>query len=170
MKKEIIILSDQWGKARSDWKEYFQRQLSINHSIQFYDSCDLAGIDASNLDEESIHRKFIEYGIENAVNKLIQYEKKPKIYIGCSVGGLIAWKAGIRGLKIQKLIAISSTRLRLETEKPNCPIQLYFGEFDNYRPKYEWLEKMNCNYEVILGKNHNIYENKKEISKILKGI
>ncbi|MEQ9296969.1 MAG: hypothetical protein RIF33_00325 [Cyclobacteriaceae bacterium] len=167
MEKEIVILSDLWGTSHSHWIRHFRKGISSQYNIKFYDSCELGNIDVANLDEKIRHEQFINFGIQNAVNKLIELEKESKIYIGCSVGGVIAWKAGLAGLRIQELVTISSTRLRKETDKPNCPVRMYFGEFDKYKPDRDWLITINCTCEIIEGGNHDIYNDELVVSEIL---
>jgi len=111
MKQELVVLSDLWGAKRSSWFSYFQKSLKDNYHVQFYDVCDLREIDLSDYRQEHIHQQFVDFGIQRAVTKILELGNKPKIYLGCSVGGVILWKAGLLGLPIEQLIAISSTRL-----------------------------------------------------------
>lgn len=170
MKREIIILSDLWGKKESDWFVHFEQILSDDYKLKFYDSCELGEIDITEYEEKSIHNQFVEFGIEKAANKLLNIEKQPKIYIGCSVGGVIIWKSGLKGLPINKLITISATRLRKEKEKPICPIKTYFGEHDDYKPNSIWFELMGLDCISILKGNHEIYKEKLKITQILKDL
>ncbi|MEL6944601.1 MAG: alpha/beta hydrolase, partial [Bacteroidota bacterium] len=63
-----------------------------------------------------------------------------------SIGGTIAWKAALKGLKIKSLWAFSATRLRYEVERPNIPIQLFFGQKDEYRPSSNWFDRREIEY------------------------
>lgn len=167
MKEEIIILSDLWGINKSEWFVHFERMLSGNYYVKFYDSCKLGEIDLTPYEEKNIHKQFVKCGIEKASNKLLILEKQPKIYIGCSVGGVILWKAGLKGLPVKKLITISATRLRKEKEKPNCSIKTYFGELDEYKPKPTWFELVGKDANKILKGNHEIYKNKLSVAQII---
>jgi len=170
MKKEIIILSDLWGKNKSEWLVQFNETLSPEYKTKFYDSCELGEIDLTLSEEKLIHRQFVNFGIQKAVNKLLRIETQPQIYIGCSVGGVIAWKAGLLGLKMEQLITLSSTRLRMETEKPNCPITMYFGELDKHKPAAKWFESIGCNYKIIEQSNHDIYKDQLVVDQIVENI
>lgn len=167
MKENIILLSDLLGTKDSDWMEKFKRGLSNRYKLKFYDVRVLGGIDTTIEDENEIHKQFVTFGIRKAIKKLTELEPKMKPYIGCSIGGVIAWKAGLEGLKVESLTTLSSTRLRLENEKPNCPIKMYFGESDKFKPGAAWLDQMNCEYEIIKGKGHNFYKDEKIVTKII---
>ncbi len=157
MKARLIILSDLWGKEKSDWLEFYLKKLNSTFQIRFYNSCELAGIDKSDFREHKIHEQFVNGGIDKAVEQLIQKEKGKMNVLSFSVGGIIAWKAGLKGLDIGHLFAISSTRLRNETNKPKCNMHLYFGENDLYMPKDDWFEKMNLKVKIIEKGEHEMY-------------
>ena len=53
-------------------------------------------------------------GIEIAVQTLLNKEKGEIKILAFSVGGTIAWKAALKGLKVSDLVAVSSNRLRYE--------------------------------------------------------
>ena len=82
-------------------------------------------------------------------------------------GGVILWKAALRGLQMEKLIAISSTRLRKETEKPNRPFSLFFGENDVFQPNKEWFNQMGIKGHFITEGDHEIYKNYSTVLEIL---
>jgi len=161
MKPRLIILSDLWGKVRSDWVQYYQESLKTIFDFQYYDCCELVGINRTNLKEETIHSQFVEKGINIAVRKLIELEKEKVSILAFSIGGTIAWKAGLEGLKIESFHAISSTRLRYETNKPNCNIKLYYGNKDNFIPSSKWFENLDVTYEIIKDGDHLIYADEK---------
>jgi len=163
----LIILSDLWGARKSGWLVNFQNNLENKYRVKFYDVCSLGEIDLSDFQEEKLHRQFVDFGIQKAVQNILELEKKPKIYLGSSVGGVILWKAGLEGLPIKKLIAISSTRLRKESEKPNCPLELFFGENDVYKPDDSWFTRMKINAHFIQEGDHDIYKDQFFVSQIL---
>ena len=167
---EIVVLSDLWGTKKSEWFSCYEELISANYKIKFYDSCELGKIDLTKYEEVNIHSQFVEFGIQNAVNKLLETEKQPKIYIGCSVGGVILWRAGLRGLPIEKLVTISATRLRKEREKPFCPVRMYFGETDKYKPDEKWFKQIGIYSKYVIKGNHDIYREKTSILKILKNL
>ena len=165
--KEIVIISDLWGRRRSQWVNNFRELLPGSSEIQFYDACELGLIDLSEYSEDAIHSQFVDGGIDRAVEELIQRESVPKVYIGCSVGGAIAWKAALRGLKVERLVTVSSTRLRYETEKPNCPIDAFFGEFDTHKPGPEWFDRIALEQQTIPRGHHQIYKDRSLIRRFV---
>lgn len=158
MKPRLIILSDLWGKHDANWVKNYSNPLSNYFDIHFYDTCELAEIDTIEYIETKLHQQFVNGGIEKAVINLIEIEKNEISILAFSIGGTIAWKAGIAGLKINKLIALSSTRLRYEEKKPKCNIQLIYGDLDKNKPTQEWLSEMAINTEIIPNVNHDFYK------------
>lgn len=163
MKLKLLIISDLWGFDNSLWINNYAKLLESDFELLFYDACELAEIDTTNLTEKEIHSKFINGGITNAVAKLMSLENEKINVLGFSVGGTIAWKAALNGLNITNLYAISSTRLREESEKPNCKINLVFGEHDQYSPDSNWAKNLNLKLDIIKNGEHEIYKNKKVI-------
>lgn len=166
MKLRLVIISDLWGFENSHWIENYANILSSNFELIFYNSRELAGIDSNIVNEREIHSEFINGGICNAVNKLLELENNEINILSFSVGGTIAWKATLKGLKTNNLFAISSTRLRYETEKPNCNVHLTFGGHDTYRPNKDWAENLNLKIDIITDGEHDIYTK----SNIINGI
>ncbi len=166
MKSRLILLSDLWGKTKADWIQYYHELLDPVFDLQYYDCCELGGIDITNLKEETIHSRFVEDGITMAVERLLELEKGKVNILAFSIGGTIAWKAGLEGLKIEHLQAISSTRLRYETSKPNCSIKLRYGSKDPFIPGQEWFEKMELAYEIIQDGDHLIYTGREFARKV----
>lgn len=158
MKQKLIILSDLWGKQKSAWVNNYIELLSPTFDIVYYDCCALGEIDLTGSLENAIHEQFVNGGIDTAVTNLLEKEKGEVTVLSFSVGGSIAWKAGLKGLNIDNFFAVSSTRLRYETEKPNCPIYLYFGDLDNNRPAFDWFKKLSI-AEFTIRKNdgHELY-------------
>ena len=157
MANKIIIISDLWGSGRSRWVEHFRRILESNYSIQFYDACLLGSVDTRYYDERLIHQQFVEFGIDQAADKLIAQNEINAVYIGCSVGGVIAWRAGLKGLPMKKLITISSTRLRRESQKPKCEVINFFGKEDEYKPEDIWLNSLGFGQSFSIDGGHDIY-------------
>ncbi len=170
MKSKLIILSDIWGIQKSEWINYYIDLLSSDYDIKHYDSCNLGEVETNSLNENLRHQQFVNHGIEKAVKKLIELEKKECDILAFSIGGTIGWKAALKGLKIKNFYAISSTRLRYETEKPDCKIKLYFGEEDDFKPTSDWFEKLHLTNEIIKKGNHQIYTDKKHSIKICESI
>lgn len=157
MKKRLIILSDLWGREKSEWINQYTDLLNDAFETSFYDSCELGKIDKSVYEEKSLHGQFINNGIETAVNTLLDPEKGKVNILAFSIGGTIAWKFGIASNNIESLYCISSTRLRNENIKPNGNIELYYGEDDKFKPQLNWFEKMEVHYDIIKGHGHLLY-------------
>ena len=169
-KQRLLLISDLWGKEKSDWITYYTSILENYFELEYYDSCDLGTIDKSDYSEENLHHQFVNGGIKKAVEQLVKEEEEKGFVsvLGFSVGGFIAWKAGLSGLKIQNLYAISSTRLRYETKKPKGIIELFYGENDNYKPDSNWFEKLELKEHVIQNEEHELYKNKEIAESICK--
>ena len=157
MKPRLIIISDLWGVQRSDWLGNYVERLKDKFEIQYYDSCELGGIDTSVYQQNDLHEQFVHGGIELATKRLFNIEKERVVALAFSVGGAIAWKAGLKGLPIDKLYAVSSTRLRYESQKPLAEIKLIFGEKDAYQPSEDWSRKIGVDIKLVKNKNHEFY-------------
>lgn len=157
MKKRLIILSDLWGRKKSEWLINYTQILRTDFDIEYYDCCELGEIDTSDYIVEKLHQQFVNGGIERAVEKLIELEKNPINILAFSIGGAIAWKFGIESDKIDSLICVSSTRLRYETIRPKGEVNLFFGNHDLFKPQKKWFDSMMLNYEILFHKKHEFY-------------
>lgn len=160
MKPRLIIISDLWGREKSNWVSDYEELLKDKFEIQYYDCCELGGIDKTDYTEENLHSQFVNGGIEKAVENLLKAEKNQINILAFSVGGTIAWKAALQGLNTNSLLAASSTRLRYETKVPDCNIRLYFGERDSSKPDKDWFEKHAIDFEILKNKEHDFYTEK----------
>lgn len=166
-KPRILLLSDLWGYRRDQWVSIFEQALSAQYQIHFLDSTKIAGINEDTQGQESLHQKFIKGGIDKAVQYLIEQKEEYAIIIGISIGGTIAWQALLSGLSAKHLIGISATRLRYEKRKPNCLVDLYFGEEDPFRPDTTWFNKLQLQSTLFAGEGHHIYTKPKIVQQIL---
>lgn len=157
MKERLIIISDLWGREKSEWVINYTRILETKFNIVFYDSCELGQTDVLNYSQEILHKQFINGGIEKAIDKLIEKENHKVNILAFSIGGTLAWKFRLRSDNIKSLVCVSSTRLRNETERPIGNLELYFGKNDEYKPSVEWFENMRLEYEIIPDKGHQFY-------------
>jgi len=164
--KRLIILSDLWGDLKNDWVNYYFNSLKLDFDITYYDCCELGAVDKTVFIEEELHSQLINHGINTAIEKLITLEPDEIDVLAFSIGGTIAWKAALKGLRVSDLYAISATRLRHELRKPSCEINLIYGEKDPFKPCGEWFEKMNLNYNTIKGIGHEVYRDNKNVSKL----
>ena len=157
-KQRIIILSDLWGKEKSGWITYYTSILEDYFDVKYYDSCVLGGIDKSEYSEEKLHHQFVTGGIAKAIKNILKEEKNSIIVLGFSIGGYIAWKASNSGLQMQSLVAISSTRLRYELQKPSGIIELIYGEEDADKPDNSWFEELEIRTNFYNHEGHELYK------------
>ena len=161
--KKIILLSDLWGNERSHWLPHYTSLLEKHFQLSYFDCRELGNLSGEGLSEEELHSRFVNGGIERAVERLLEKESESFAVVGFSVGGYIAWKACLAGFRAEKLIALSSTRLRKETEKPAIELELIYGENDSFRPGSSWFEEMGIEEHILPGEGHELYR-KKEIA------
>ncbi|MCD0468306.1 alpha/beta hydrolase [Flavobacterium sp. JAS] len=157
VKPRLLILSDLFGGKDPEWVKNYTDLLRSKFEIQYYDVLELANINVSNLKETDIHNQFLNDGIDNAVENLLKLERGKVVILGFSIGGTIAWKAALKTLEVSHLFAVSSTRLRYETESPNCKLKLYFGEKDPNKPNLKWFLDLNLTHEILQNQNHQLY-------------
>jgi hypothetical protein len=173
MKRRLLILSDLFGGENPEWIKYYTELLESKFDIQFYDVLKLGEIETSDFNEKKIHNQFLQGGIDKAVENLLYLEKEKVTVLGFSIGGTIAWKASIKGLNISQLIAVSSTRLRFETDIPNCKIKLYFGGKDLNLPDLQWFFDLQISNQFFENQDHQLYLEEKNAlvicNDILKG-
>jgi hypothetical protein len=172
-KPRLLILSDLFGGENPKWIKQYTEIVESKFDIQYYDVLKLGEIDASNSDEKDIHNQFLHTGIDKAVENLLHLEKEKVTVLGFSIGGTIAWKASLKGLNVFQLIAVSSTRLRFETEIPNCRMKLYFGSKDLNLPDLQWFFDMKISNHFFENQDHQLYLEEKNVivicDDILKG-
>ncbi|MCK9254329.1 MAG: alpha/beta hydrolase [Bacteroidales bacterium] len=166
MKNRLIILSDIYGLKNSAWLEDYSNYLNQYFQIKLYDILKLAEIGENISNLKKVHYLFVKNGIDKAVSNLISLETQEIYVLGFSLGGTIAWISGLNGLKIKSLFAVSSTRLRYETEKPKTNIKLIYGEKDEYIPNKNWFLNMDLSAEFVLNQRHEFYKEKKFIKQI----
>ena len=166
MAERLVILSDMWGAKNGLWITSYLGYLQQYFDITYYDIQQLSNVDVTIQTSDNVHRAFVEGGIETGVAHLLKKESEPAHYLGFSLGGTIAWKAGLMGLPMKSLYTVSSTRIRAEEEKPECKTVSLFGDQDVYRPKLDWHEKVGVKSELIKGFGHTMYGDEKIISKV----
>jgi hypothetical protein len=170
MKPRLIILSDLWGIQKSDWIDSYILKLKSKYEIHYYDCCDLAKVDKTENTAHNLHTQFVNGGIEVAVNRLLELERENIDVLAFSIGGTIAWKAEFLGLKINRFYSISSTRLRYETQMPNCNVHLYFGEKDENIPNSDWYSMISVDSTILKNRIHTLYSEKDCIDRICQDI
>lgn len=157
-KPRLIILSDLWGGSQPSWLAYYIALLKNTCQIQYYDCCQLGQLDTHTYTQDNLHQQFVNGGIAKAVKHLLERETEKISVLAFSIGGAIAWKAALHGLELKSLIAVSSTRLRYEKERPNASISLFFGEQDQYKPEEYWFELMDVKPQVFEQARHELYQ------------
>lgn len=155
VKPRLLLLSDLFG-GNPEWIKCYVEILNSKFDVQYYDVLKLANINSSH-DETDIHNQFLNGGMDRAVERLLRLETKRVTILGFSIGGTIAWKAALKGLKTDCLFAVSSTRLRYENELPECSVKLYFGEKDLNKPNLEWFLNLNVSYKSFDDQKHQLY-------------
>lgn len=169
-KPKLLILSDLWGKEKSSWVANYINLLQQKITVIFYDCCELGEINKKEYSEENLHKQFVSGGIETAVQNLLISEKDDVFILAFSIGGTIAWKSTLLGLKTKALFAISATRLRVETEKPATNLSLFYGRNDIFKPDDNWFAALKINKTLFENENHNFYEKPEYATKIAKHI
>lgn len=157
MKTRLLILSDLFGGENPEWVKLYTEILQSKFDIQYYDVRELANISLECITEADIHNQFLNGGIDRAVENLLKLEKEQTAILGFSIGGTIAWKAALSGLKVSHLIAVSSTRLRFETQIPDCKINLYFGKEDLNTPNPKWFSDLKISSHIFESHGHQLY-------------
>lgn len=157
VKPTLIILSDLWGARKSFPFLIFSHLIQERYNIRYYDSAALAEIPPDVQTQNELHQAFVNGGIEKAVANLCRQEPDIQHFLGLSVGGVIAWRYALLQPCVQKLITVSATRLRYETEKPASAIQLYYGAHDPFQPKAEWYKRLKLSASVVADADHELY-------------
>ncbi|GAA4237405.1 hypothetical protein GCM10022291_24120 [Postechiella marina] len=170
IREKLIILSDLFGKEKSDWISVYYELLSDKYDIHYIDSKDLGEITLNTNNKEDIHNLFIAKSITVAVNNLTtKYREKINI-LAFSIGGTIAWKAILKGLNVSNFWAVSSTRIRYETKSPKCKTTLFYGENDTHKPDDNCFTKLKITPVFLKNQDHNMYSNPKVINTICNNI
>ncbi|MCC6448611.1 MAG: hypothetical protein IT215_07985 [Chitinophagaceae bacterium] len=77
---KLLILSDLFGNRNTNWVDSYIDFFKHNFQVQYYECCELAGIDIEKTDKDEIHQQFIGGGIEKAVKKYcIKKKRKLKL-------------------------------------------------------------------------------------------
>jgi len=108
--------------------------------------------------QEERHQFLIDKGVSRAVEWMLEHVTDASI-LGFSVGGTIAWKFAQKKQNIEKLVLVSSTRIRQESNRPDCSIQLIFGEEDEFKPSMKWAKEMDLSLTLIKDNGHECYKN-----------
>jgi len=166
MAEKLLVLSDMWGVKKGLWITSYFGYLQQYYDIEFYDCQQLAGVDEVVGSKENLHKAFVEGGIDTAVNHLLKKVEDDTHVLAFSTGGTIAWKAALRGMPAKSLTLVSATRIRMESEKPNCDIDLLYGGNDSFAPTKEWATKLGLKLNVAPNFGHELYSDEKIIDEV----
>lgn len=153
----LLVISDLWGIESSTWWQYYTSILKEKFEIIELDSRVLANVPNELKAEKDIHQYFVEEGIFKAVNKLSNSSFKTDAILAFSIGGTIAWQSLLKNPNTANLFAISSTRLRNETQNPDIKIHLFYGEEDKFQPEKKWFDQHHITPIIFKGELHNFY-------------
>ncbi len=163
MAERLVVLSDMWGIRKGLWVTSYLGYLQQHYDIVYYDCQELAQINIENETEENLHDAFVSGGIDTAVMELLKKEGNAKSsrYLAFSTGGTIAYKAGLAGLPIKFLYAVSATRIRKEIQKPLFNTRFIYGSNDKFRPTDVWASNLDVELSIMEGFDHNFYSEEK---------
>ena len=170
MANKLVVVSDMWGSKRGLWIASYFGYLQQYFDITFHDCQQLGDIDVPISSEDNIHKAFVNGGIDRAVASLMRKETEPAHYLAFSTGGTIVWKSALKGLPVESLTLLSSTRIRMEESTPDVPMNLVFGECDQHKPDLKWAMKHNVDLKVVPGFGHHLYTDEKIIADICLGL
>lgn len=170
MAKRLVILSDMWGAKRGMWVTSYLAYLQPYFDIVYYDCRQLANIDVPINTREHIYKAFVEGGMELAVNHLLTKETTPAHYLTFCAGGTIAYDAGLKGLPIESLYAVSPIDLQSFKETLDCPVTAVFGNDDSDIPDYLWADDHGITMQCIEKYGHELYSDEKVIAMVCQDI
>lgn len=107
---------------------------------------------------EELYRVLVQGGFDIAAYKVLERFGDAEIGLGYSSGGVVLWKSVLRGLRLSRLVCISSTRLR--DEDPHAmriPTLTAFGDQDVSRPSALWGEGSDLERLLLPGAGHSFY-------------
>ena len=166
MAERLVVLSDMWGAKKGLWITSYLGYLQQYFDIVFYDTRSLADVDTKFCTAENLKKAFLEGGKDMAVAHILRKEEVPSHYLTFCAGGTIAWEAGLKGLPMKALSALSPIDLHLAKEEPACKTTLIYGQYDDDIPGFEWSEKMGVEMEIIPKYGHELYSDEKIIQKV----
>ena len=166
MAERLLVLSDMWGIKKGLWITSYFGYLQQYYDIEFYDVQQLGNLDIPVMTGENIHKAFVEGGIDTAVAHLLKKEKETCHVLAFSTGGTIAWKAGLKGLPMKSLTAVSPTRIRFENQAPDCEINLIYGACDQFKPSMKWAKDVGVEFKMIPNFGHELYSDEKIINDV----
>ncbi len=166
MAERLVVVSDMWGSKKGRWITSYLGYLQQYFDIVFYDSRELAHMETNISSSEEIYSAFVNGGMDTAVSQLLAKEKEPSYYLTFCAGGSIVWQAALEGLPVKSLNAVSPIDLETQTEAPDCPVTLVYGELEENLPSTEWVINTKSVMEIVPCFGHELYTDEKIINKI----
>ena len=166
MAERLVVLSDMWGAKKGLWITSYLGYLQQYFDIVFYDSQQLADIDIMVHSPENVYDAFVGGGMDTAVAHILKRETERSHYLTFCAGGTIAWHAGMKGLPMKSLYAISPLDLHTLEGKPDCSVTLLYGENQDKVPAQDWAEKMKVDMQVVPQFGRELYSDEKIIQKV----
>ena len=170
MAERLVILSDLWGAKRGLWITSYLGYLQQYFDIVYYDTSQLAYLEVAKPSTEAFREAYKEGGLQRAVRSLLAREKSPAHYLAFCAGGTVAWNAAKEGLEMLSLYAISPMHLHRETEMPDCPVRLLYGEYMENRPSREWAASVGASMEIQPRFGREMYSDEKIIQKVCRDL
>ncbi|MBT8183912.1 MAG: hypothetical protein KJN76_03660 [Eudoraea sp.] len=166
MAERLVVLSDIWGAKKGMWITSYLGYLQQYFDIVYYDSQQLAAIEIVNYTADEVCTALDNGGMQTAIAQLLIKETIPSHYLSFCCGGLIAWNAALKGLPMKSLYAVSPLNIQMEIERPDIPVTLLYGEYQEDRPSKEWADHMNVPIEVVPKFGRELYTDEKIIGKV----
>ncbi|HMB64442.1 MAG TPA: hypothetical protein VKN36_15285 [Eudoraea sp.] len=166
MAERLVVLSDMWGAKKGMWITSYLGYLQQYFDIVFYDSKHLADLDILVYSPENVYEAFVNDGMKTAVAQILKKEVVPSHYLTFCAGGTIAWHAARKGLPIKSLYAVSPIDLHLEHNKPEVPMKLLYGEYQQPIPSEEWAGQLDIDMEIVPKFGNELYMDEKIIQKV----
>ncbi len=166
MAEKLVVVSDMWGAQKGLWITSYLGYLQQYFNIVFYDSRELAQLEGEPSNANELYEAFINGGMDRAVSQLLLKEQTESHYLTFCAGGTIAWHAAMKGLPVKSLYAVSPIDLERQTEGPDCPVRVVYGEKDLKIPGTDWMIKTGAQAETIPDFGHEMYSDEKVIQKV----
>lgn len=166
MAERLVVLSDMWGAKKGLWITSYLGYLQQYFDIVFYDIRKLSDVNLISDSVDDLYEAFTKGGMNTAMAQLLLKEREESHYLTFCAGGTVAWNAALCGLPMKSLTAISPVDLHLLQEKPDCKINLLYGEYQEYIPTPEWLSEMDVNLEIMPRFGRELYSDDYIIQKV----